>query len=64
MEYKQYDVRIDDDLCVGCGECIDFCPTRAINYDLNGRAFFEQSLCGACGACTEVDCPTGALEVS
>lgn len=63
MEYQQYNVQIEDDLCIGCGECIDMCPTHAINYDVSGHAYFNQDLCGACGACTEVDCPTGALEV-
>ena len=63
MEYKQYDVVIDADICIGCGECVEMCPTMAISYDAVGGAVFLKDLCGACGACTEVDCPTGALEV-
>jgi len=56
---------INEERCVGCGECVKSCPMDVIRLDESrGKAFvaYEQE-CMCCASC-EVDCPTGAIYVS
>lgn len=39
---------INSKLCIGCGMCIDACPTGATS-----KTGFERSLCTGCGQCAE-----------
>jgi len=46
--------------CIGCGSCIDECPTKAISegddvYTINS------DLCTDCGSCKD-NCPVDAIE--
>ena len=60
-----------ENLCVGCGLCLDKCPpkVKAIGYKLYGdvqeggfRAYIDQDACISCSACFSSDeCPAGAL---
>ena len=62
---------IIENLCVGCGLCIDKCPPKvqAIGYKFYGdvqeggfRAYIDQDACISCSACFNADeCPSGAL---
>ena len=55
-------VRIDEDLCNGCGLCITPCAEGAIEL-VNGKArVVREELCDGAGFCLAV-CPTGALSV-
>lgn len=47
--------------CIGCGKCVDFCPTKAIAMR-NGIAATDRSLCNGCGHCVDI-CPTEAREI-
>lgn len=47
-----------NDLCYGCGECVDRCPTGAIILK-DGRSDTVLELCTKCCACVK-DCPVGA----
>jgi len=41
--------------CVGCGSCVNWCPTKAL--DMKGRkVVFDESKCVRCGICNKV-CP-------
>ena len=46
------------DLCYGCGECVDLCPTGAISLH-DGRSTTDVALCTKCCACVKF-CPVGA----
>lgn len=55
-------VRIDEELCNGCGMCVTPCAEGAITL-VNGKArVVEEALCDGAGFCLPV-CPTGALSV-
>ncbi|MEW6553751.1 MAG: 4Fe-4S binding protein [Actinomycetota bacterium] len=50
---------VDEDLCTGCGLCVEECPSGAIKA--LGRAVeISEGLCTACGSCAEV-CPQDAI---
>jgi NAD-dependent dihydropyrimidine dehydrogenase PreA subunit len=52
---------VDQQLCTGCGICVDACPNEAIHIN-EGKAFIDRSKCTDCQICVEV-CPTGALQL-
>src|SRR5512140_1547575 len=55
-------VRIDEDLCTGCGMCVSPCAEGAIVI-IDGKAkVVREELCDGAGFCLGV-CPTGALTV-
>jgi Fe-S-cluster-containing hydrogenase component 2 len=51
--------QVDQDLCTGCGACIETCKYGAIRMD-NQWASIDSQLCTQCGACVEA-CPSEAI---
>jgi len=55
-------VKIDEELCNGCGLCVTPCAEGAIEL-VNGKArVVREELCDGAGFCLAV-CPTGALSI-
>jgi NAD-dependent dihydropyrimidine dehydrogenase PreA subunit len=55
-------IRIDEELCDGCGECVPYCAEGALQV-IDGKArLVSDVLCDGLGACLG-ECPTGALTV-
>lgn len=54
-------VKVDVDLCTGCGECADSCPAEAISIQ-DGKAQVDAEACVECELCVSV-CPTGAISM-
>lgn len=55
-------VRIDEELCNGCGACVIPCAEGAIIL-VDGKAkVVDETLCDGAGFCIPV-CPTGALSI-
>lgn len=57
--------RIDEDLCNGCGVCIESCPMDVIRLDERKEKAHIKYLgdCTVCFLC-EMDCPMDAIYVS
>ncbi len=62
-------IEVDDDLCKGCGLCVDYCPPRAIELSerISLRGYHPATLkdaerCTGCALCGKV-CPDLAIEV-
>jgi formate hydrogenlyase subunit 6/NADH:ubiquinone oxidoreductase subunit I len=51
---------LDPNLCKGCGQCEQVCPTGAIT--INESLHINTGLCAGCGQCVSV-CPTQALSL-
>lgn len=55
-------VRIDEEKCNGCGECVPSCAEGAIQI-IDGKArLLSDNLCDGLGACLG-DCPLGAISI-
>ena len=62
MKLKRKIIRIDDELCDGCGSCVPSCAEGAIEV-LDGKArVVAEKYCDGLGACLR-ECPKGALTV-
>jgi len=62
---KGFTVVVDEDVCRGCGRCIQACPFRAITFHMNPVggmcAVVDEALCKGCGNCISV-CPSSAAD--
>ena len=52
---------IDPDSCIGCGLCVEVCPSKTLSM-LNGKAFVTGTYSMGCGHCESV-CPVSAIRV-
>ena len=53
-------MKVDQDVCVGCGACVGSCPVNAISFDDNQKAVIDQNICVHCGSCVGA-CPVNAI---
>jgi NAD-dependent dihydropyrimidine dehydrogenase PreA subunit len=57
--------KIDEELCTGCGDCVNSCPMDVIRMDgETGKARIRYGEdCMVCDQCA-LDCPVGAITVT
>jgi electron transfer flavoprotein alpha subunit len=53
-------INVDEELCTGCGSCVDSCPYGAIELDDDKAKILPN--CNLCGACVEA-CPVEAISL-
>jgi len=51
---------VDEDLCTGCGSCLDRCQMEALKINDDDMVRVNLDRCIGCGLCV-TECPTGAL---
>jgi len=52
-------LKVNKDLCVGCGLCAESCPRGAISLPW-GQAEIDQNRCNSCRQCINI-CPQAAI---
>lgn len=58
----QWMPHINQDLCVGCRECVTHCPTGALEQQNGKAALTAPERCTYCAACEDI-CAVGAIEL-
>lgn len=54
-------MKIDNELCIGCGECLPYCPMGAIEMG-SDTAVINWDECVECGVCVrQIECPVDAF---
>lgn len=54
--------RVDEGLCIGCGECVEYCQFEAL-FMLEYLAVVDAEACMGCGVCVD-KCEQGALSLA
>jgi len=62
VNVTNYLAKTDQDLCVGCGTCVEKCPTDAIELNENNKAERNPDWCIGCGICARF-CPESAISL-
>jgi NAD-dependent dihydropyrimidine dehydrogenase PreA subunit len=57
-----YLAEIDEDLCIGCGTCVDLCYNKAIELNDDDIAERIEEYCAGCGVCA-YHCPENAISL-
>lgn len=55
-------IRINQERCIGCGQCIDVCPGSLIDRNAQGKAWMHYPKdCWGCVSCVK-ECPVQAID--
>ena len=57
-----YEVMVDNDKCIGCGECVDICPVEVYELQDEKSVPVNAEECVGCESCIEV-CEQEAITV-
>lgn len=60
-------VTVDEDLCIGCGRCVEICPAVFFLNEVIGKSeVLDEEACEFVGCCeaAEENCPVSAIKVT
>lgn len=58
-------MRVNQETCIGCRNCLDFCNVDAIYMNDNNKAEIDNDVCVECRVCYNHDiCPTNSFELT
>jgi len=57
-----YKVTVDEEKCIGCGECVDVCPVEVYEMQDGKSVAINADECLGCESCVEV-CDQDAITV-
>ncbi len=57
-----YTIKIDDDKCIGCGECVEVCPVEVYEIQDEKAVAVSPEECAGCESCVEV-CDQDAITI-
>jgi pyruvate ferredoxin oxidoreductase delta subunit len=61
--WRQFRPVIDQEACIGCGQCDTFCPDQAAKPVGDGDTYgIDLDYCKGCGICAK-ECPVDAIEM-
>jgi UDP-glucose 4-epimerase len=58
---KGLTIEVDQETCVGCGDCLEVCVFRGMEM-IDGKAKVNDDHCLGCGRCAEI-CPNDAIKI-
>lgn len=61
LETKRRKLKIMENFCTGCGQCVEICGSKALSL-VNGKAVVDKSACVLCGYCGS-GCPEFYIRV-
>ena len=59
---NNYLASIDEDLCIGCGTCVEKCYNKAVKLNDDDKAERDEEFCVGCGVCA-YHCPENAISL-
>jgi NAD-dependent dihydropyrimidine dehydrogenase PreA subunit len=57
-----YKVTVDEEKCIGCGSCVDICPSEVYELQNEKATVVNVEECVGCESCVE-SCEQGAITV-
>ena len=58
-----YKIEVDEEKCIGCGECVDICPVDVYEMQDEKSVPVNEEECIGCESCIEV-CEQDAISVT
>ena len=59
---SNFQARVDEDSCIGCGECVDNCQLEALTLTDDEKVRVNEDYCLGCGVCVSI-CPTESMSL-
>lgn len=60
-QHSNISPKVEQELCIGCGDCIDICPSQAISLK-SKKSRIDQENCIGCAECISI-CPCEAIKI-